>query len=1155
MVHAALPARRSFSIPSRSTLLIPAIAMAAVALLLPVRGARAQAFNPGVRVDLNTGYIPPSIAISDLNGDGKPDLIVGNNGGLNAVSVLLGTGNGGLGAVAQYATGPSPLGLAVADLNNDGKPDIAIVNSGSNSVSVLLGTGTGSFGTRTDFGVGGFPTAVATGDLNGDGIQDLAVTNAGTNTVTVLLGNGTGGFSRADFATGSGPTHLAIADLNGDGKLDIVTANKPVNTISVLLGNGAGGFAAKTDYATAVTPEFVALGDLNYDGVPDVAVATYMDILHGAVSVLLNTGNGTLGPKTDITFGSGAQSVAIADLNGDTLPDLVVATDNDAVNVLPGNGNGTFGPAASFGAGSRPIWLAIGDLNGDGRLDIATADFNSSGITILFANGNGFAARNDYGTGANPYAVAIGDVNGDGKKDLAVADAGGGSVSVLLGNGTGGFGGKTDFTTGTAPYAIAIADLNADAKPDLIAANNSSNTISVLLGTGTGSFGAKTDFATGVSPYSVAIGDLNGDAKPDAVVANNGSNTISVLLGTGTGTFGAKTDFTTGSNPQAAVIADMNGDAKLDVIVVNNFSSTVSVMLGNGLGSLGARNDFATGTNPDAVAVGDLNGDGKPDVVTANVNAASISVLTGTGTGTLNAKTDYTALTNPSSISIADFNGDGRLDVEVGYLGTSTVSVFLGNGAGGLGTRNDITVTGQAFGSTAGDLNADGRPDIVSANYLSGSVSVLLGLEPARVALTTSPTLAVPNASYVYSATMSVPAPGSGTPTGTVSYYDGLRFVGSSTLNAGVATISTFKPFLPSHTLYAYYSGDGKFLPAVGQVSMSTSLGPHIALIHDLPNDQGGHVDLRWDASPLDRVPNDPITQYKIWRQLPGGLAAQQIASGARRLVDPARGAPQVGDVRVTRYATQTLYWEYLATQISGGYPGYSFPAATLADSVGTSNPRTSFMVEADEPSDGLYWSSAPDSGYSVDNLPPAAVTPFTGTYSAGTVTLHWGTSTAPDFASYLVYRGMSPNFVPAPGNLVTSQPDTGYADHTPLQYYKLAAEDLHGNIGPYTLLQLPVALAVEGGAGYAFALDEVKPNPALGRKLSVRFTLADREPAELEMLDIAGRRVWSREVGALGAGPHEVSLGVGRALPPGLYLVRLTEGPNVRTARAAILN
>ena len=1155
MVRPATPVSPSESHPivRASASCIRIIAVMCTLLALAHR-ASAQGFTPGLRLDISTASIPTSVAVGDLNGDGKLDIVVSDIYPGSAVLVMLGNGAGGFGAPTQFATGPSPLGMAIADLNGDGKPDIAVANSGSNTISLLPGNGAGSFGTRTDLPVGSGPCAIAVGDLNGDGIPDLAVTNGGSNSVSVLLGSGAGGFARTDFTTGGGPQGLAIADMNGDGKLDLVTANHGASTVSVLLGNGAGGFGAKTDYATATSPQFVAVGDLNGDGRPDVAVSTNESLISGAVSVLMGTGGGALGPKLDYTYSNGVTSVAIADFGGDGIPDLAVVLFN-GLQVLPGTGGGAFGAGVNLPVGAEPVWIAIGDLNGDGRPDIVTADYNVDAITIDFDGGNAFGPESVDPTGANPFALAIGDVNNDGKKDLAVANESANTVSILLGNGSGGFSGPTNFTTGATPYSVALADVSADGKQDLIVANNGANTVSVLLGNGTGGFGAKTDFATGTAPSGVAIGDLNGDGKPDAVTANFTASTASVLLGNGTGGFGAKTDFPTGVNPQSVALADVSGDGKLDVITPNFTPNTVSVLLGNGSGGLGARNDFVTGTNPFAAAVGDLSGDGKPDIVTANLNAATISVLLGTGGGAFGAKTDYATLTNPASVSIADFNGDGRLDVEVGYVGAADVSVFYGNGAGGLAPRTDYVTSGGAYGSVAGDLNADSRPDIVSADFGLSRVSVLLGLEPTRLALTTNPSLAVPNASYVYTATMSVPAPGSGTPTGTVSFFDGVRYLGTAPLASGIATLPTFNPQLVSHVLSAAYSGDAKYLPALGQVNLSTSLGPHVASIHDVPNDQGGHVELRWDASPLDRTPADPITQYKIWRQLPNGFAVQSLTNGSRRLADPARGAPQVGELRATRFGTQTFYWEYLAAQASGGYPGYSYYAATPVDSVGGSNPRTVFMVEADEPSDGLTWASAPDSGYSVDNLPPAAVTPFTGTYAAGSVSLHWGTSGAADFANYLVYRGSTAGFVPGPGNLVVSQPDTGFADHTPLQFYKLAAEDVHGNVGPYTLLQLPVALSVPTAGAWAFSLEGARPNPVVGRSLSVYFTLPSADRAVLELIDIAGRRVLEREVGSLGAGPHAVDLARAHALPAGVYLVRLTQGPNVRTTRAAVMN
>ncbi|HEY0279716.1 MAG TPA: VCBS repeat-containing protein [Solirubrobacterales bacterium] len=191
----------------------------------------------GAATNFGVGTEPGEVAIGDLNGDGHPDLVVANTGSPN-VSVLLGTGTGtgSFGAATDFGVGGDPTSVAIGDLNGDGRPDLAAVAS---NVSVLLGTGTGSFGAATDFGVGGDPISVAIGDLNGDGKLDVAAANFSSNNVSVLPGAGTGSFGAAtSFGVGTQPTSVAIGDLNGDGYPDLVVANRNAmssGTVSVLL--------------------------------------------------------------------------------------------------------------------------------------------------------------------------------------------------------------------------------------------------------------------------------------------------------------------------------------------------------------------------------------------------------------------------------------------------------------------------------------------------------------------------------------------------------------------------------------------------------------------------------------------------------------------------------------------------------------------------------------------------------------------------------------------------------------------------------------------------------------------------------------------------------------------------------------------------------
>src|SRR5436309_2815474 len=126
----------------------------------------------------------------------------------------------------SFETGIGSRSVAIGDLNGDGRPDLAAANASSTTVSVLLGNGDGTVGVKADYGTGSYPNSVAIGDLDGDGKPDLATANVGSNTVSVLLGNSDGTFGvMTDFVTGGASFSVAIGDLDGDGKLDLATAN------------------------------------------------------------------------------------------------------------------------------------------------------------------------------------------------------------------------------------------------------------------------------------------------------------------------------------------------------------------------------------------------------------------------------------------------------------------------------------------------------------------------------------------------------------------------------------------------------------------------------------------------------------------------------------------------------------------------------------------------------------------------------------------------------------------------------------------------------------------------------------------------------------------------------------------------------------------
>jgi FG-GAP-like repeat/PASTA domain len=422
----------------RRSLIGSLLALGVAGTSLPLSGAAVKATSPALSFAAAKHYAigndPCSMAIGELNGDGKPDVVTANCES-TTVSVLLTRSDGAFEARRDYGAGHSPFRVEIADLNGDGKSDLLTANL-DRTISVLSNQGAGTFGPPVTYALRlGRPRDslldVLIADLNGDDKPDL-VTETG-NTVSVMLNHGDGTFEpRRNYLSASYLFDIALGDLNGDAKPELVIVNSAIGdnrVLSVLLNAGDGSFETRRDYETS-DPERVAIGDLNGDGKADVATAD-----SDTISVLLNRGDGRLGPRREYCrscpISEEANAIAIADVNGDGKADLVADWDYGGVtrvSVLLNKGPGSFSARRNYEISyPESPWLAIVDLNGDGKPDFAAPDLyaGESGLSVLLNKGAGmFEPALYYRFGGDLSAIVSADLNGDDKQDLAAALSG-----------------------------------------------------------------------------------------------------------------------------------------------------------------------------------------------------------------------------------------------------------------------------------------------------------------------------------------------------------------------------------------------------------------------------------------------------------------------------------------------------------------------------------------------------------------------------------------------------------------------------------------------------------------------------------------------------------------------------------------------------------
>ena len=470
-----------------------------VDLAAGVRGGVTVLYNDGDGPTSDIGklpvpYAPSALAVADVNEDGQSDLLVAGSRSAQPVMFFPATTDGQFGPGQAVGVKSGAVAPTVVDIDQDGHLDVVLCN-GTNCLGGY-GDGSGRFRNSpppppTNF-IGRSLLALAVADVDGDGVNDLVGISRRDEKIVVLFGAGTLPAARVELATGSKPRAFTIADIDGDGRLDIVSANSGSDDVTIFLNGGNRQFTAlpaATWLPRAFDMSGIAAADLDGDGKPELIVS---DQATSRIQILkiLNLNNltgGGLATIATIPIDGPPATLAMGDLNGDSVPDFVTAnTDNNTVSVLLSAGGGTAYDVTTFSSGGlQPIPVALADLDGDHDLDLIIANQQSNNVVTFLNDGTGAFTPQKVAQvrgRQGPVAMCTGDIDGDGITDVAIANVNSQDVFLLFGKGDGSW--RPDervYQIGGDLRALVCTDTKGTGRTDIIFGRRSAGTVDVIL--------------------------------------------------------------------------------------------------------------------------------------------------------------------------------------------------------------------------------------------------------------------------------------------------------------------------------------------------------------------------------------------------------------------------------------------------------------------------------------------------------------------------------------------------------------------------------------------------------------------------------------------------------------------------------------------------